>query len=327
MKTVLITGVLGQDGSYLAELLLSKGYNVHGVTRGMIGSINSNYIAGVKYHVADMRDAVALENVFRKVWPDEVYNLAAQVFVPTSWSIPSETFDINVGGLGNLLKIINDYKPNTKLYQASSSEMFGNQSGVLDENAPFKPVSPYGVSKVAAHELAHVYRQKGLFVVCGILFNHESPRRGSHMVTRKITEHIAKWVIGDTSELRLGNGQASRDWGHANDYVEAMHLMMQYKTPDDFVIATGESHTVAEFVQEALLAAPFGTTKGEIVFNAPEFTRSNELFHLRGCPNKAKVMLGWTAKTSFKSLVREMVEHDVESMKSLTNQFGLVDIL
>lgn len=310
MKKALITGALGQDGSYLAELLLSKGYEVHGTARGIIGLEQCYYVAGVIYHVADLRDEVSLETCFRKVWPDEVYNLAAQVFVPTSWSIPAETFDINVGGLARILKIVDTFKPNTKVYQASSSEMFGNQSGALDESAPFKPVSPYGVSKVAAHELAHVYREKGLFIVCGILFNHESPRRGEHMVTRKITKHVAKWAKGEADTLYLGSGAATRDWGHAKDYVEAMWMMMQHERADDFVIGTGESYTVASFVKEAMIA---GNIKGGMVnFNTPEFRRSNELYHLKACANKAKVVLGWQPKTSFKELVKEMVDYDIE---------------
>jgi len=239
MKKALITGALGQDGSYLAELLLQKGYEVHGTGRGIINNEQCHYVPGVTYHVADLRDQVSIEGAFRKIWPDEIYNLAAQVFVPTSWDVPAETFDINVGGLARILKLVDSYKRDTKVYQASSSEMYGNQNGALDENTPFAPVSPYGVSKTAAHQLAHVYRTKGLFVVCGILFNHESPRRGEHMVTRKITKQVAKWVKGDKGILWLGNRGATRDWGHARDYVEAMWMMMQHHTPDDFVIGTG----------------------------------------------------------------------------------------
>lgn len=322
MKKALITGALGQDGSYLAELLLSKGYEVHGISRGIVGLEQCHYVAGVTYHVADMRDAVSLETTFRKVWPDEVYNLAAQVFVPTSWSVPAETFDINVGGLARILKIVDEYKKNTKVYQASSSEMYGNQDGAFDESTPFKPVSPYGVSKVAAHQLAHVYRDKGLFVVCGILFNHESPRRGEHMVTRKITKQVAKWVKGDKEILWLGSRNATRDWGHARDYVEAMHLMMQHSTPEDFVIGTGESYTVAQFVSEAIRVA---NTKGTVNFNTPEFRRVNELHHLRACANKAKVVLGWEPKTTFTELVKEMVDHDILMTDLVTHEAECTD--
>ena len=312
MKKALITGALGQDGSYLAELLLAKGYEVHGISRGVIGLEECHYVAGVKYHVADLRDEIALENTFRKVWPDEVYNLAAQVFVPTSWSIPAETFDVNVGGLSRILKIVDNWKSDTKIYQASSSEMFGNQNGALDESTPLKPVSPYGASKAAAHQLAHVYRDKGLFVVCGILFNHESPRRGEHMVTRKITKHVAKWSRGDNDPLRLGRGDSTRDWGHAKDYVEGMWEIMQHPTPDDFVICTGESHTVYHFVQEAMEAAHVKSKK--VIYGTPEFTRNNELYHLKACAKKAYVALGWEPKISFKELVWEMINADIKAL-------------
>lgn len=321
MKKALITGAMGQDGSYLAELLTSKGYEVHGTSRGIIGLEECHYVPGVQYHVADMRDYMVLENVFRKVWPDEVYNLAAQVFVPASWTNPAETFSVNVGGLANILQIVDTIKRDTKVYQASSSEMYGNQSGAFDEQTALIPVSPYGVSKVAAHQLAHVYRAKGLFVVCGILFNHESPRRGEHMVTRKITKQVAKWAHGDRSLLKLGNPNATRDWGHAKDYVEAMYLMLQQYYPDDYVIGWGVSHSVWEFVKEAMDVVNLDTAFYEqyVMFRCPEFMRDNELFHLTACATKAKIKLPWKPKINFKELVREMVYADMAKLSKVTD--------
>jgi GDPmannose 4,6-dehydratase len=202
----------------------------------------------IEFIYGDLRDSVSIEVAFRKAWPDEVYNLGGQVFVPSSWELPSETFDINVGGLARLLQIIERQKPDTRLYQASSSEMYGNVDGQCSEVTPFNPLSPYGSSKVAAHQLVGIYRRKGLFAVGGILFNHESPRRGPEMVTRKITRAAAQWANGEKAKLKLGNLQARRDWGFAGDYVKAMRLMLQQKEPKDYVIGTGSSHSVSDFV-------------------------------------------------------------------------------
>jgi len=310
MKKALITGIAGQDGSYLAEHLLALDYEVHGISRGLV---YENIVKGVKVHVGDLRDDISLENVFRKVWPDELYNLAGQVFVPTSWTCPTETFDVNVGGLARLLKIVDNLKRDTKVYQASSSEMFGNVGGALDENSPMNPVSPYGCSKLAAHKLVDVYRQKGLYVVSGILFNHESPRRGEHMVTRKITRHVANWVLGGMDRLELGNMMAARDWGHAIDYVKAMHLMLQQSNAGDYVVGTGETHTVREFLDTALLVA--GLQKENyaklIVSSVDSFRRPNELHVLRAAPNKANFVLDWKPRVSFEELVADMVNTDI----------------
>src|SRR5437899_2196385 len=212
MKRALITGIYGQDGSYLAEYLLELGYQVFGLVRRepqttrWLRAISDR----MEFVYGDLRDATSLEVAFRKAWPDEIYNLAGQVFVPTSWECPSETFDINVGGLARLLQIVDRQKPDTRVYQASSSEMFGNANGLCNERTAFAPTSPYGVSKMAAHRLVGIYRERGLFVVGGILFNHESPRRGPEMVTRKITRAAAGWVRGDKKKLKLGNLQARR---------------------------------------------------------------------------------------------------------------------
>lgn len=313
MKKALITGIGGQDGSHLAEMLLKMGYEVHGIARGL--AYEYLYpIVGATIHVGDMRDTLTLETIFRKVWPDEIYNLAGQVFVPASWTMLEETFDVNVCGLGRLLKLIDELKPDTKIYQASSSEMFGNVGGAIDEQCVMRPVSPYGVSKLAAHNLVQVYRDKGLFAVSGILFNHEGPRRQPHMVTRKITMQVAKWVCGDQSVLELGNLQAARDWGSSKDYVQAMHLMLQHPTPEDFVIGTGETHTVEEFLLEAVAVAKLQwvNLRALVKTNASSFVRKNELHYLKADGAKAEYMLRWEPKTTFKQLVKEMVDADIE---------------
>jgi len=298
MKRALITGISGQDGSYLAEFLLDLGYRIE-----------------VLY--GDMRDGVSLEVAFAKAWPDEVYNLAGQVFVPTSWQAPAETFDINVGGLSRLLSIIERQKPDTRIYQASSSEMYGNLNGLRNEQTPLAPTSPYGVSKTAAHRLCGVYREKGVFAVGGILFNHESPRRGPEMVTRKITLAAADWARGKREKLKLGNMQARRDWGFAGDYVRAMHAMLQQESPKDYVIATGESHSVYEFVVEVLrcldLLTPgrnIADVVNEYVEVDPKLFRTGEIHDLRGDASLALRELNWVPKVDFNGLVRMMVESD-----------------
>src|SRR5271167_3434046 len=270
MKKALITGISGQDGSYLAEYLLQLGYRVYGLVRRESGTMR--WLAHVQDKIevlyADMRDTASLEVAFTKASPDEVYNLAGQVFVPTSWHMPAETFDINVGGLARLLNIIERQKPDTRIYQASSSEMYGNLNGLRNEQTALAPTSPYGVSKTAAHRLCEVYRARGVFAVGGILFNHESPRRGPEMVTRKITLASADWAQGKKNKLKLGNMQARRDWGFAGDYVRAMHAMLQQEKANDYVISTGESHSVYEFVVVVLLCldvVPAGANVADMV--------------------------------------------------------------
>jgi|ERR1039458_2462170 GDPmannose 4,6-dehydratase len=335
----LITGCLGQDGSYLAEHLLSLGYEVWGTVRRIRPGItptlfdaddSGNWVAGVDYYYADMTDIVSVDKVIRKCWPDEIYNLAGQVFVPTSWNYPAETFDVNTGGLARIMKVLEETKCKAKVYQASTSEMFGNQltylmeKGIvsLNEKSIMHPVSPYGVSKLAAHKLVDVYRQKGMYIVSGILGNHESPRRGEEMVTRKITKHVAKWRretsgafgIG-CATLKLGNLQSKRDWGFAGDYVKAMHLMLQQEQPDDYVIGTGEAHSVQEFLEAALEAAQLDLFSWpEHVEIDPAFSRSEELHTLVLDASKAKRILGWKSETTFKQLVTMMVNSDVYSL-------------
>jgi GDPmannose 4,6-dehydratase len=320
MKRALITGISGQDGSYLTEYLVGLGYEVYGLIRREPDSLRwlQPMLERIELVYGDMRDAASLEVAFQKAWPDEVYNLAGQVFVPTSWQIPEETFDINVGGLTRLLRIVESRKPDTRLYQASSSEMFGNHDGLCDERTPLAPTSPYGVSKTAAHRLVDVYRARGLFAVSGILFNHESPRRGPEMVTRKITRAAAAWAQGDKTRLKLGNLQARRDWGFAGDYVRAMHAMLQQPTPQDYVVATGKSHSVAEFVA-TVLAELNGLARVEDAARMvedwvevdPRLLRTGEIHDLRGDATRARAALGWRPAVDFRGLVRMMVAADV----------------
>lgn len=333
MKKALITGIGGQDGSYLAEHLLSLNYQVFGTIR--MGEQNCRHVKQfvndrrVQFHYADLRDEESLEQVIRKCHPHEIYNLAGQVFVPTSWLYPSETMDVNLGGLARILKIVDKVCPKARVYQASTSEMFGNTAlhidsfgddhyaggyRSLDENSPMHPVSPYGVSKLAAHRLVDVYRKKGLYVVSGVLFNHESPRRGPEMVTRKITRQIAKWCCGDKSQLRLGNVETKRDWGFAGDYVKAMHSMLQLETPMDFVIGTGKAHSVSDFLYTAIKVS--GVQFTNIELNCPEFSREMELYYLLGDALKAKTLFGWEPQCTFQQLVEMMVKADLDEIRS-----------
>jgi GDPmannose 4,6-dehydratase len=322
-RTALITGVAGQDGSYLAEHLLGLGYQVYALVRREPQCMR--WIQPIAHHIefvyGDLRDPVSLETAFRKAWPDEVYNLAAQVFIPTSWEFPADTFDVNVGGLARLLQIVEREKPDARVYQASSSEMFGNVNGPCSEETDFHPASPYGVSKLAAHRLCDVYRKRGLYAVGGILFNHESPRRGPEMVTRKITRAAAAWAKGDRTKLKLGNLQARRDWGFAGDYVKAMHLMLQQEQPKDYVIGTERSHSVGEFVEQVL--AELRSLGGDGEFSGPlekfvevdpRFVRTNEIHNLTADASLARKELGWAPTVDFDGLVRMMLTADISAM-------------
>ena len=320
MKSALITGISGQDGSYLAEYLLELGYQVWGLVRREPLSMRwiEPVCSRIELVYGDLRDAESLAVAFQKAWPDEVYNLAGQVFVPTSWEVPAETFDINVGGLVRILQIVERTKRDTRVYQASSSEMMGNWDGMCDEQTPLRPTSPYGTSKLAAHRLMEVYRQRGLFSVGGILFNHESPRRGSEMVTRKITRVAAAWLLGSRTKLQLGNLQARRDWGFAGDYIKAMHAMLQRPEPKDYVIGTGTSHSVSDFLHATMAAmAELGPAANvpqsveEWVEVNPQFLRTGEIHDLRADARLANVELNWKPKVGFTQLVKMMLESDL----------------
>ncbi|MEK6816321.1 MAG: GDP-mannose 4,6-dehydratase [Nanoarchaeota archaeon] len=319
-KNALITGVTGQDGSYLAEFLLSKGYNVY----GMVRRNSTNPMERIK-HIqndiniveGDLLDQLSLIRALQKSKPHEVYNLAAMSFVPTSWDQPLLTGKFTGLGVTQMLEAIRATQTSTRFYQASSSEMFGKVQEVpQSEKTPFYPRSPYGVAKLYGHWITVNYRESyNLFNVSGILFNHESPRRGLEFVTRKITNAVARIKLGKQNELVLGNMDAKRDWGYALDYVEAMWLMLQQDVPDDYVIATGETHTVREFVEAAFNAAGIEDWQ-KYVRTDPKFVRPAEVNLLIGDPTKAKQKLGWKPRVTFRELVRIMVESDLAYEKS-----------
>lgn len=319
-KKALITGITGQDGSYLAEFLLDKGYEVYGLTR-RTSTTNHNRISGIvdKIHLisGDLLDQYSLFEAIRESKPDEIYNLAAQSFVKASWDQPGYTGESTALGVTRMLDAMRMAGSSAKFYQASSSEMFGKvQETPQIESTPFYPRSPYGVAKVYGHWITVNYRESyNLFAVSGILFNHESPRRGLEFVTRKISNTVAKIKYGKTDKLYLGNPEAKRDWGYARDYVEMMWLMLQQSTPEDFVIATGEAHSVSEFVEKSFTIAGIADWERYVVWNDPRYTRPAEVDHLIGNSAKAKKILGWTPKTSFDELVSIMVKSDLELEK------------
>ncbi len=314
LKTALITGITGQDGSYLAELLLNKGYRVAGVVRR---SSTENFQRiehlrdRIQLHQADLLDQTSLARVLEQSRPDEIYNLAAMSFVPTSWKQPVLTAEFTATGVTRLLEAVRQICPRARFYQASSSEMYGKVREVPQTEAtPFHPRSPYGVAKAYGHYITVNYRESyNLFACSGILFNHESPRRGLEFVTRKITHGVARIKMGLARELRLGNLEARRDWGFAGDYVRAMWLMLQQETPDDFVVGTGETHSVEEFVRIAF--GHVGLDWKKYVVIDPEFYRPAEVDLLLSNPAKARALLGWEPEVSFEQLVRMMVDADI----------------
>jgi GDPmannose 4,6-dehydratase len=313
-RKALITGITGQDGSYLAELLLEKGYEVHGLVRRS-SSFNTWRIDQVRDHLVlhygDLVDQNSLVRTLALVGPDEVYNLAAQSHVKVSFEMPEYTAGVTALGVLRLLDAVRELGMKTRVYQAGSSEMFGLvQETPQTEKTPFHPRSPYGVSKVFAHWMAINYREGyGMHVSNGILFNHESPRRGGNFVTRKITTGLAAIKKGKVKELRLGNLDAKRDWGFAQDYVEAMWRMLQQEQPDDYVVATGETHSVREFLEEAF--SYLGLHWQDHVVVDPKYFRPAEVDVLLGDPTKARRVLGWQPKVSFRELVRIMVDADM----------------
>ena len=337
-KRALITGITGQDGSYLAEYLLKHGYEVWGLVRRT--SLNPHMRIEhltlprhVKLIYGNMRDEATLREALQQSHPDEIYNLAALSDVWISFKCADETMDINCYGLGRLVYQAMKLNPKVRIYQASTSEMFGATNPPQNEKSSFKPVSPYGEAKLRAHEdYVKGYRENhGLFICSGFLFNHESPRRGEHFVTRKITISLAKIKLGLQNSFALGNLDAMRDWGFAGDYVKAMHKMLQQKKPEDFVIATGESHSMREFVEEAAKAIDMpivwsgkglkevGKTKDgrTVVTVSEEFYRPNEVHHLLGDSHKAQKKFGWKIDVTFKNLAIMMAQEDYERLKKL----------
>ncbi len=316
-KKALITGLTGQDGSYLAELLLEKGYDVYGMVR-RTSTVNFERIAHIQDDInivqGDLLDESSLNELFRQVKPDEVYNLAAQSFVQTSFQQAVLTGDTTALGVTRILNAVKNTAPDARVYQASSSEMFGKVREVPQtEMTPFHPRSPYGVAKVYGHWITINYRESyNMHASSGILFNHESPRRGLEFVTRKITNHVARIKLGLTNELRLGDLHPQRDWGFAGDYVEAMWLMLQQDQPDDFVVCTGETHSVQEFCEIAF--GHVGLNWQDHVIQDEAFMRPAEVDLLIGDATKAKTQLGWEPKTPFPELVTMMVEGDLEAV-------------
>lgn len=319
MKRALITGVTGQDGSYLAEFLLQKGYQVFGLVRRS-STLNFERIRHIQDQIellsGDLTDQNSLLYALQQSNPDEVYNLAAQSFVQTSWTQPVLTGDVTALGVTRMLEAVRVHNPKIRFYQASSSEMFGKVQAVPQrEDTPFYPRSPYGVAKVYGHWATVNFRESyDVFAVSGILFNHESPRRGLEFVTRKVTEAVARIKLGVGKELRLGNLDAQRDWGFAGDYVRAMWLMLQQDAPDDYVIATGETHSVEELVQVAFSYLDLDWR--EFVVKDPRFMRPAEVDLLIGDPSRAAAELGWEPKVGFEELVRMMVDADLARLES-----------
>lgn len=331
MKNALITGINGQDSSFLSELLLEKGYNVYGILRrkSVVDYGNVEHIKDkIHFIYADMTDVVSLINAMKISQADEVYNLAAQSFVATSWEQPIATAEIDAVGVTNMLEAIRTINPKCKYYQASTSEMFGKVQAIpQDENTPFYPRSPYGVAKLYGHWITKNYRESfGLFTCSGILFNHEGERRGKEFVTRKITDTVARIKLGVADCLELGNLDSKRDWGHSKDYVRAMWLMLQQDEPDDYVVATGVTRTVREFVDIAFKKAgidiefsgsgldEIGKDKatGKVLVKInPKFFRPAEVELLLGTPKKAEEKLGWTREISFDEMVERMVQTDL----------------
>lgn len=335
MKNALITGINGQDGSYLAELLLEKGYNVYGIMRrkAVVDYGNAEHLKDkVHFIYADMTDVVSLINAMRISDADEVYNLAAQSFVATSWEQPLATAQIDAVGVTNMLEAIRTVKPSCRFYQASTSEMFGLVQEIPQkETTPFYPRSPYGVAKLYGHWITKNYRESyNLYACSGILFNHESERRGKEFVTRKITDAVARIKLGVQDHLELGNMDSKRDWGHSKDYVYAMWLMLQQDAPDDYVVATNETRTVREFVETAFAKAGItvewsGTGVDEVGKDAAtgkvivkvnkDFFRPAEVDILIGDPSKAEKNLGWVRQIPFDELVERMVKNDLELVR------------
>lgn len=318
-KRALITGITGQDGSYLAEFLLDKGYEVFGIVRRS-STETFERIKHIKNQVtlvqADLTDQVSIIDAMREIRPHEVYNLAAQSFVPTSWKQPILTGDVTALGVTRCLEAIRVLDKSIKFYQASSSEMFGDvRETPQRETTPFYPRSPYGVAKVYSHWITVNYRESyDMFAVSGILFNHESPRRGLEFVTRKVTDGVARIKLGLANELRLGNLEAKRDWGYAGDYVKAMWLMLQQDKADDYVIATGQQHTVREMCEIAFSHVDLEWKK--YVVTDPSFYRPAEVHTLLGDSTKAKKQLGWAPETTFAQLIEMMVDADLVRVKN-----------
>lgn len=321
-KIALITGILGQDGPYLAKLLLEKDYKVYGLIRRYANPnfSNTDYLDvtdKVEFVSGDMTDEASIMNIIKNIRPDEVYNLAAQSFVGSSWDQSKVTTEINALGVLYLLNAIKFFSPTTKFYQASTSEMFGNshENGLQKEGTPFHPRSPYAIAKLYAYWMTINFKESyGMYCANGILFNHESPIRGIDFVTRKISDGVARIKLGLADEIRLGNLDSKRDWGFAGDYVEAMWLMLQQEKPDNYIVSTGKTHSIRDFLDLAFNYVDIKDWEKYVKID-PRFKRPAELFSLHGTNEKAKEVLGWEPKVEFKELVEMMVEADLKRLK------------
>lgn len=323
MKTAMISGITGQDGWYLSNFLLDRQYKVIGLCRQ--SSYSQNVLIHPNFYLEtfDITDLTSIEFLIKKYQPDEFYNLAAQSYDNISFNLPINTFKINTMGVINILEAIRLHSPKTRLFQASSSEMFGKSFNLdslgnkyQDENTNFSPHSPYGVSKLAAHKMIEIYRNTHhIFACSGILFNHESPKRNENFVTRKITKYISKLINKkENNTLKLGNLNSSKDWGHAKDYVRAMYLMLQSHSPSDYVISSGHSYTVLDFVKEAFNYVGF--SHEDYVEIDPKLYRNNDIDYLRGISDKAYNELGWQTEISFKELIKDMLDTDIQKEKN-----------
>ena len=324
-KTALIIGANGQDASYMAEFLIEKGYTVHGtIRRNSVPESQTTRIQSLRdnnqitLHYMDLTDPISVESIINEIKPDEIYHLAAQSHVQISFELPKYTLDVNGGGTLAVLEAVRKFSPNSKIYHAATSEMFGNsvdEDGYQRETTRLAPVSPYGCSKLYAHSLCHNYRNAyGMFITSGILFNHESPRRGINFVTNKVVLEAVKIKLGLSNELVLGNLDAMRDWGHAKDYVEGMWLMMQQESPDDYVLATGVSKSVSDLVEYVF--DKLGLDSKNYVKSDDKFQRAEELHFLQGDASKAKEILGWKPTYTFETMLDEMIEYWMEIFKT-----------
>lgn len=321
MKRALITGITGQDGSYLSELLLAKGYEVHGIVRRSAIEDPEHRMSRIKHilpqlkiHSGSIESFASIFNVIKEINPDECYHLAAQSFVAYSFEDEFSTLMTNIDGTHHVLSAVKQVVPSCRFYFAASSEMFGNAEPPQNENTNFQPRSAYGISKLTGYHLVRNYREAyGMFAVNGILFNHESPRRGFEFVTRKISSYAVRIKLGLAKDLKMGNLEAKRDWGHSKDYVKAMWMMLQTGNPEDYVIGTGESHSVREFVQIAF--DHLGLDYQKFVTTDPQYYRPAEIYDLVADASKARKKLGWKNNYQFVDLVKEMVESDLESLK------------
>lgn len=314
-KVALITGINGMDGSHLADLLLEKGYIVYGLERRVSTPVrrNTSHLVGkINFIIGDLTDQKSLMSAITIAQPDEIYNLAAQSFVGSSWEIPNQTSEVNAIGVLNILEAIRQVKPDARFYQASTSEMYGNHGTIFaNESTPFRPRSPYGVAKLYAHHMVINYRESyNIFGSCGILFNHESERRGIEFVTRKITDGVARILTGKSDKILLGDLNSKRDWGYSPDYVEAMWKMLQQDNPSEYVIATGKNYSVRDFVEKSFKCVGIDDWEKYVVQDQ-KFVRPAEIHNLLGDSDRAKIELGWKPIHSIESMIHIMVENDL----------------